>query len=164
MSEEIAEVRNALIEAVTSQKLIKEKLDKSKGELETWRKRLAITQKTGPDDVEKEVTDRIRSLELLIAELEADLMSQEDLEKQLKVTLSKLEHNVNIPPPPSMPDFDDGEETLQRLEGKIFEKEALAELSAKDDERKFERESKSLSLDAELEALKKAMKQKKEES
>lgn len=163
MSEEIGEVRNALIEAVTSQKLIKEKLDRSKAELETWRKRLAMTQQAGRADVEKEVAERIRPLELLIAEFEADLMAQQDLEKQLKTTLARLEHDVNIPPPPSMPDFDDGDETLQRLEGKVFEQEAMAELTSNEGKRKLEREGKSLSLDAELEALKQSMKKKKEE-
>lgn len=163
MSEEIGEVRNALIEAITSQKLIREKLDKSKAELDTWRNRLATTQQAGRDDIEKEVSDRIRALELLIAEFEADLMAQEDLEKQLKATLARLERNVNIPPPPSMPDFDDHDETLQRLEGKILEQEAMAELTSKEDQRKLEREGKSLALDAELEALKQSMKKKEKE-
>jgi phage shock protein A len=163
MSEEIVQIRDALVEAVTAQKLIKEKLEKAKKDLETWRNRIAVAQRTGHAEVEQEVGDRIRQLELLIAEFEADLMAQQDLEHQLKATLFKLEHSVQLPPPPQLPDFEDSDETLHRLEGKILESEAMAELTSHEAERKVENESKSLALDAELEALKKSIKKKREE-
>jgi len=161
MSEEMMHVKNALVEAVTAHKMIEEKLGKARKDLETWRKRLELAR--GQAEVEQQVADRIRQLELLIAELEADLMAQEDLESQLKATIFKLEHSVSIPPPPRMPDFDDGQETIDRLEGRILESEAMAELTSHKDERKMEDDAKNLALDDELEALKKAVKKKKDD-
>lgn len=163
MSEEVIRIKNALVEAVTAQKMIQNQLLKARAELETWRKRLAISQRGGDGAVEKEVSERIRSLELLIAEFDADLTSQQDLESQLKATLHKTENEVSIPPPPQMPDFDDADETMNRLEGKILETEALAELSSCDGNRQAVRDAKNLALDAELEALKQSMKKKQEE-
>lgn len=161
MSEEIEEVRNALIETVTAQKLIQEKLKKAKEDLATWRKRAEAAKASAQEDLGKEVAERIRQLELTIAEYEADLMSQEDQEESLKKTVFRLEHGVAMPAPPSMPDFEDGEETIQRMENKIFEAEAFNELSDKSrSERKAEEDLKSLSLDDELEKLKQSMKKK----
>jgi len=161
MSEEIEQVRNALIETVTAQKLIQEKLKKAKEDLATWKKRLEGAKAAAQEDLAKEVADRIRPLELTIAEYEAELMAQEDQEESLKKTIFRLEHGVPMPPPPSMPDFEEGEETIQRMENKIFEAEAFNELSDKSrQERKAEEDLKSLSLDDELEKLKQSMKKK----
>lgn len=161
MSEEIEQVRNALIETVTAQKLLQEKLKKANEELVTWRKRADAAKASGQDDLAKEVADRIRQLELTIAEYQADLMSQEDQEESLKKTIFRLEHGVPMPPPPNMPDFEEGEETIQRMENKILEAEAFNELSDKSRaERKAEEDLKSLSLDDELEKLKQSMKKK----
>lgn len=164
MFEDVIRIKNALVEAVTAQKMIQDKLEKARADLETWRKRLAIAQRGGNSAVEKEVSERIRSLELLIAEFDADLMSQQDLESQLKATLHKIENEVSLPPPPQMPDFDDADETMNRLEGKILETEALAELSSRDEKRQAEHDAKNLALDAELEALKQSMRKKQEDS
>lgn len=161
MSEEIEAVRNALIETVTAQKLVQEKLKKAKEDLVTWRKRADAAKASAQEDLAKDVADRIRHLELTIAEYEAELMSQEDQEESLKKTIFRLEHGYPMPPPPNMPDFEDGEETIQRMEGKILEAEAFNELSDKSrQDRKAEEDLKNLSLDDELEKLKQSMKKK----
>ncbi|MDZ4833228.1 MAG: PspA/IM30 family protein [Candidatus Melainabacteria bacterium] len=161
MSEEIEEVNNALIETVTAKKLIKEKLKKAKEELATWHKRADATKAAGQEDLAEEVAGKIRQLELTIAEYEADVMSQEDQEESLKKTIFRLENGVAMPPPPNLPDLEDGDETIQRMENKIFEAEAFNELSDKSrEERKVENDMKSLSLDDELEKLKQSMKKK----
>ena len=161
MPEGIEELRNALIETVTAQKLLQEKLKKAKDDLLTWRKRSEAAKSSAQEDLAKEVDDRIRQLELTIAEYEADLMAQEDQEESLKKTIFRLEHGVAMPPPPNLPDFDEGEETIQRIEGKILEAEAFNELSDKShQERKAEDELKNLTLDDELEKLKQSMKKK----
>lgn len=158
MSEEIAEVRNALVEAVAARKLIEQKLAEAKKELATWQKRTKDAEQFNAD---REVSDKIRQLELLIAEFEADVMAQQDQENTLKKTIKRLENTVPVAPLPDLSNIDAADETIKRLEGKVIESEAYAELSDNNKDRKLEEEAKSLSLDQELEALKNTVKKKK---
>ena len=159
MSEEISQIRKALIEAVTAQKIIEKQLAKAREELDTWRKRLTQTGAnfSEPNTLspeESEMCKRIRQTELLIAEFQADLMSQQDLETQLKQTLFRLENGVSIAPPPKIPSIDATLSTIERMEGKVFEKEAYAELTSKDDERKLKLATESSAIEDQLAALK----------
>jgi phage shock protein A len=161
MSEEMEQLKVALVESVTAQKLIEENLKKAKEDLATWKRRAESSKNSDQADLVKQIADRIRQLELTIAEYETDLMAQGDIEENLKKAIFRLEHGVAMPPPPNLPDFDEGEATIQRMENKIFEAEAFNELSDKSrEQRKVEEDMKSLSLDDELEKLKKAMKKK----
>jgi phage shock protein A len=159
MSDELAKLNDALVESVTAQKLIEEKLKKAKEELATWRKRLESAKASNQADLVAQVEDRIRQLELTNAEFETDLMAQNDIEADLKKAIFRIEHGVPMPPPPNLPDFDESDATIERMENKIFEAEAFNELSDKSRaERKAEEDLKNLSLDDELEKLKQSMK------
>lgn len=163
MSEEINQVREALVEAVTAQKLLEEKIAGVREELARWRKRSEVCSASGDADTVEQIAARVRQLELTIAEFQADFMAQQDLEEQLKKTLSRLQNSVSLPAPPRIPDIDDrADSTIERMETKILEAEAFNELSAPNEkEKKLEQEAKSLSLDDELEALKQSLKKKK---
>lgn len=153
MSEELVRVRQALVEAVAAQKLIDQKLKKVKEDLKQWEGRAAAAQESDPE-LHKKALEQAKNLKQLIAEFEADLMSQNDLEKQLKATLFKLEHTVPSAPKIVLPDLSAPFETIQRLEGKILKDEALAKLTEEASDRQLARQSESSIIEDELEALK----------
>ncbi|MBX9692777.1 MAG: hypothetical protein K2Z81_10360 [Cyanobacteria bacterium] len=167
MTEGIAEVRNALVEAITARKLIEKKLKKAQEELDTEKRRLtekaALSQMVG---AEEKIKSHIHQLELLIAELNADQMAQEDLETQLKATLFKLEHAVPSARIPNIGDPDQADEAMDRFENVILQKEAYAELTTADRKKdvEFEKLAKETSVDDELAALKEQLRQNKNDS
>ncbi|MBX9666662.1 MAG: PspA/IM30 family protein [Candidatus Obscuribacterales bacterium] len=159
MSEELAKVRSALVDAVAAKKLIAEKLAKAKDDLAKWRKRLSSVDPVAEPQVAQEVQVRIRQLEVMSAEWQADYMAQEDLEGQLKQTIFRLEHSVPQAQIAMIPNSDEADATIQRMEGKILEQEALAELSAPDDkEKKLDSQLREADLNNELLELKKKLK------
>ncbi len=158
MTEGMDEVRNALVEAVAARKLIEDKIAHAKDELAQWQKRLEHKDQIAQENLDHEIANRIRQLQITIAELEADAMAQSDLEKQLRATLTRLEHSVPGAPLPDLSHVNDADETLEKLEGKLLESEAYAELAANDKDRELEEKTESAELDDQLEALKKAVK------
>ena len=163
MSKEITQIRKALVEAIAAQKLIQKNIVKAKEDMTKWQERSHGASPAEQPEVDEEVGVRILNLKALIAELEADLMAQHDLEEQLKATLFRLEHTVQTAPPPNISNLEVVDETIERMEGKILKGEALAELSSNDKERKLEEAERSILLDEELQALKQSMKKKKED-
>lgn len=159
MSEDKIQVRKALVEAVTAQKLIVKKLEAAQKEIASLKKLMAHAD---PDPSsaasEQNLTKKIRQQELLIAEFEADRLSQNDLEKQLQATLFRLEHSVTITPQPKIDDIDSTRATIDRMEGKVFKQEARAELSSKDRaQHKLKTDTEAAAIEDELSALKKSL-------
>ncbi len=162
MSEEIAAVREALVEAITARKLIEKKLKTAKETLETEQDRLADNQSLSRiAAAEEKLTAKIRNLESMIAELETDRMAQQDLEATLKATLFQLENAVPSAQIPNLGNTNQSDEAVDRLENAILEKEAYADLlsSSREKDVKLENLAQEKALDDELAALKEAVKQ-----
>ncbi len=167
MSEEKTQVRKALVEAIAAQKLIEQKLAKATSELATWKTRAAsahdsANQLMNHAEVEKDINNQIKTITGLIAELETDRLSQNDLEKQLRATLFRLENSVQVNHSPNIPSLEGTRDTITRMEGKIFEQEARAELSSNEKERQLKASTEAASIEDELNALKQTMHKKEE--
>lgn len=159
MSEDKVQVRKALVDAVTAQKLIEKKLEAARKEIASMQKLLG---RPDPDPSsaasEQNLKAKIRQQELLIAEFEADKLSQQDLEKQLQATLFRLEHSVTIEPQAKIDNIDSTRATIDRMEGKVFKQEARAELSSKDNaQHKLKADTEAAAIEDELAALKKSL-------
>lgn len=159
MSEDKVQVRKALVDAVTAQKLIAKKLEAARKEIASMQKLLG---RPDPDPSsaasEQNLKAKIRQQELLIAEFEADKLSQQDLEKQLQATLFRLEHSVTIEPQAKIDNIDSTRATIDRMEGKVFKQEARAELSSKDNaQHKLKADTEAAAIEDELAALKKSL-------
>ncbi|MBY0548827.1 MAG: hypothetical protein K2W95_16265 [Candidatus Obscuribacterales bacterium] len=159
MSEDKIQVRKALLEAVTAQKLIEKKLEAAHKEIASLKKLLERPEPEPSSAAsEQNLTKKIRQQELLIAEFEADRLSQNDLEKQLQATLFRLEHSVKVTPQPKIDDINGTRATIDRMEGKVFKQEARAELSAKDNaQHKLKADTEAAAIEDELSALKKSL-------
>lgn len=159
MSEDKIQVRKALVDAVTAQKLIEKKLEAARKEIASLQKLLGHPD-LDPSSAasEQNLRAKIRQQELLIAEFEADRLSQRDLEKQLQATLFRLEHSVTIEPRVKIDNIDSTRATIDRMEGKVFKQEARAELSSKDNaQHKLKADTEAAAIEDELDALKKSL-------
>lgn len=153
MTDEKTQVREALVEAIAAQKLIEQKISKAKEDLDRL-KRLADSD----HEKDPQLETRTRKQQEFIAELETDRLAQNDLEKQLRQTLFRLEHTVVVAATPSLPDLDAPFQTIARLEGKVLQQEALVELTSDDVERRLKADAEASSIEDELNALKQSLK------
>lgn len=149
----LAELRQALLEAVASQKLIEQKISRQRSELDTWQRRLEHDQVQGQGADAVEIGKRLSKIKLEIAQLETEKVSQNDVERQLKATIFKLENSVQNPDYPDLSKLSDPAKTITRMEKKILEGEAFAELS-ENKELKLAQQADANSIDAELARLK----------
>lgn len=156
--EQLANLRQALVEAMATQKLLAQKLEKHRADLALWEKRLA--EHSDDDQIKKEAEKRIPQLKRTMAEIEADMMAQKDSEAQLKATIFRLENKVVSPDYPNVSDLVNTRDTIGRMEKKIMTSEAMAELS-EDKDRETAAAAEAASIDDELAALKAKMKEKK---
>lgn len=161
MSEDKIQVRKALVDAVTAQKLIEKKLEAARKEIASLQKLLGHPDPDPSSSAsEQNLKAKIRQQELLIAEFEADRLSQQDLEKQLQATLFRLEHSVTIEPQAKIGNIDNTRATIDRMEGKVFKQEARADLSSKDHaQHKLKADTEAAAIEDELAALKKSLTQ-----
>jgi phage shock protein A len=160
MSEEIAAVRNALVEAVTARKIIEQKLNSSKDDLAKWQSRARDEKVLADAATSKDIAARCRQLELLIAELQAELMAQQDLESKLKATLFRLENTVPLMEVPAPGSTKQADAAISRLENAVNHKAAYAELlsSERDKEQKLANLSEQSAIADELAELKRKLK------
>lgn len=157
---QLAGLRQALVEAVATQKILEQKATKNKADLALWEKRLG--EHADDKEVSKEAEKRIAQLKRTIAELQADMMVQKDSENQLKATIFRLENKVVSPDYPDLSKLPNTRDTIGRMEKKIMSAEAMAELS-EDKERATAAAAEAAAIDDELAALKAMMKEKKSE-
>lgn len=156
MTEEKTQVRKALVEAVTAQKLIETKLVKAQQDLALLKKQLDSAHS---EQERQSFTRQVRQQELMIAEFEADKMAQHDLEKQLKATLFRLENSVKVEAPQKIDDIKETFATIDRMEGKVFRQEARAELSGRDNaQHKLKADTDKAAIEDQLKALKDSLK------
>ena len=157
---QLAGLRQALVEAVATQKILEQKATKNKADLALWEKRLG--EHADDKEVSKEAEKRIAQLKRTIAELQADMMVQKDSENQLKATIFRLENKVVSPDYPDLSKLSNTRDTIGRMEKKIMSAEAMAELS-EDKDRATAAAAEAAAIDDELAALKAMMKEKKSE-
>lgn len=155
---QLAGLRQALVEALATQKILEQKATKNKADLALWEQRLG--EHADDQEVSKEAEKRIAQLKRTIAELQADMMVQKDSENQLKATIFRLENKVVSPDYPDLSKLSNTRDTIGRMEKKIMSAEAMAELS-EDKDRATAAAAEAAAIDDELAALKAMMKENK---
>jgi len=175
----VMQVRQAVAQALATEKQIEQQRLKNLEQIKTWHNRAAMSVQQGKDDLAKQALQRKQQYMQVVAEQEILLKNQHQTTEALKLRLSELEEEVQkayskkqvlLARDKAAKATSKANELLSktnaygtlsimdRMETKVEEKEAraaaLAELGGDQLERQFKNIERTTDLDADLAALK----------
>lgn len=175
----LIQVRQAVAQAIATEKQLETQLNKNKEQASTWHNRATMAVQQGNDDLARQALQRKQQFAQAAADLETQLKAQKEATAGLRARLQEMEGEVNKAQIKkqqltarnkaakateranemlSLASPDSAASTMERIEQKIQEKEAkaqaLAELGADELDKKFKSFEGQVDIEAELLALK----------
>src|SRR5215467_13266290 len=90
----LIQVRQAVAQAIATEKQLEQQLQKNKDQAETWQNRAAMAVQQGNDDLARQALQRKQQYLEAAKDLEVQLKSQRELTAQLRQKLTDLEAEV----------------------------------------------------------------------
>jgi phage shock protein A len=180
LEQSLKDVKEAVIKAVQSEKLLEQQIEKNKEEIATWEKRAAMAVQGGNDDIAKQCLEKKAELNQAAKSLAEQLAQQRQTTAQLKARNAEIEqqfrefqnkkqdmlarHKASEAASKAnelLSNTGGGGNSMDKWEQKIREKEtrsaAINEMSGKAIEDKFKDLDKNIEIEDELAALKAKM-------
>lgn len=90
----LIQVRQAVAQAIATEKQLEQQLQKNKDQAATWQNRAAMAVQQGNDDLARQALQRRQQFAQAAAELEGQLKSQKEATANLRARLTELESEV----------------------------------------------------------------------